>query len=222
MHYAIIQTNGMYVLSIDPGIKNFAYCFVDAVDGRILSWDCVELRGDDIADSLADVLHKFTYYGTGPIHVVVESQTSRNTRTNRIVDMIQMFFTINHYNIGALVMYSPKHKIRHYIHEPCDAPMVTVNGKEYLSERLSKLKPGSYRATKAIVVEHCKRLLTRFELCNPALADLDIHPSLNNKPRYDLAYFNGYKKQDDLADSYVQAMSYMKRVLNREIPKIYM
>ena len=32
-----------YLLSIDLGTKNFAFCVIDIINERILKWDCVEI-----------------------------------------------------------------------------------------------------------------------------------------------------------------------------------
>jgi hypothetical protein len=87
-------------------------------------------------------------------------------------------------NILKVVGHHAKHKIKYYEEKPGDKPMPL--------ERLNKLKKGHYR-TKQILIEHCRRILKQ-----------------NTEDKKWIDFFENSPKLDDLADSYVQALSYLK------------
>ena len=101
-----------------------------------------------------------------------------------------MYFVLERMNedtagtIKKIVGHHAKHKINYYQPRPGDEPMPM--------ERLNKLKKGHYK-TKQILIEHCRRVLKH-----------------NNEDQKWIDFFEKSKKKDDLADSYIQALSYIK------------
>jgi hypothetical protein len=84
--------------------------------------------------------------------------------------------------IIKVVGYHAKHKLKYYEPRETDVPLPY--------ERLNKLKKGHYRH-KQIAIEHCRRIL-----------------QWNNSEFKE--FFEGSSKKDDLSDSFISALSYIR------------
>jgi hypothetical protein len=188
-----IADNDLRVLSFDPAPINMAYCRVNAETSKIdKHWGLISIKdstNEGSCQKLAKHLDKLKLTDDVETIIVHEQQPRCNIKTITICGQLHMYFVLERINeestgnIRKIVGHHAKHKIKYYEEKPGDEPMPL--------ERLDKLKKGHYK-TKQILIEHCKRLLKQN-------GDLEW-----------LKWFEKQKKKDDLADSYVQALSYIK------------
>jgi len=181
------------VVSFDPAPINMGYCRVNAQTLKIdKHWGKISIKdstNEGSCQKLVKHLDKLKLTDDVETIVVHEQQPRCNTKTITICGQLQMYYVLERMNeestgnIRKIVGHHAKHKIKYYEEKPGDEPMPL--------ERLDKLKKGHYK-TKQILIEHCRRLLKHN-------GDLEW-----------LAWFEKQKKKDDLSDSYVQALSYIK------------
>lgn len=197
-----------YVLSFDVGTKNLAYCLISE-NRKILLWNVINIshsskegRCNKLIESLDQI-----NYGTPEknqksedvfrqIEVIIESQMSRNRIMMEVAAQILMYYAMektgikNNVNsnppvvITKVIMYSPKYKLRAYVREPGDEPLKPIK---------AKLNTYSYRKNQA--KQHCGIMIKR----NQSEEILDIFKK--NKA-----------KQDDLSDSFLQAVAYLMKL----------
>lgn len=181
-----------YIVSFDPAPINMSYCIVDVHTLKIYDWEKFSIKDSTNEGScikLVKLLDQFKPTEDIDCIVVHEQQPRCNAKTVTISGQLQMYFVLERMNedhtgtIEKIVGHHAKHKIKYYQEMPGDEPMPW--------ERLNGLKIGHYR-TKQILIEHCRRILKQND-------DLEW-----------LAWFEKQKKKDDYADSYVQALSYIK------------
>lgn len=201
-----------YLLSFDPGTKNISYCLIHIPTCKIISWEIFSIDDPSYegrCTKLANQLDELNPIGieknesekneVPKFNIIIEQQMGINTKTNRICGMLFMYFVkekLLNNNIIKIVYYSAKHKIKYYTWEEGEEPLFKIKkGKKveyYPTESLSKLKNGHYK-TKRILIEHCRRILKQ-----------------NKETEERTEYFEKCKKKDDLADSYVQGLCYIK------------
>ena len=125
-----------YLLSIDLGVKNFAFCVLDIKNERILKWDCGDIGNvkdshEKICISLAKKLDELKltqvpnkYTEKKNMIVVVELQPKTNIRTIVLSGQVQMYFVLEKMssegldssfcNIEKIVGYHARNKLRYY------------------------------------------------------------------------------------------------------------
>lgn len=184
-------------LSFDVGIKNLAYCMLDE-DCNILLWDVLDISGptyDKQCERLIMKLEKIRYDQLDEsydITVVIEKQMARNPKMRIISGQLQMYFALDKYyskqdtdedpktKIVKVVYYSPKNKLRYYTKEENDRPIV------------SKTYKNPYDQRKHLAKEHCDIIINR------------------NQPQHFIDFYKSNPKRDDLADSFLQGLAYIK------------
>lgn len=189
-----------YIISFDLGILNFSYCIL-SIDNVIYDWQNVKINNTSketydstcskLADKLMelDLLNKVITYKKEPvIDIVIELQPTKNKKTIIMSGQLHMFFTImkkmmNYKCINNVLYYHAKNKLKYYKPRPEDEPM---------PESLEKVKKGYYK-NKRLIIFHCDRILKH-----------------NNEKECYLKLYKGSKKKDDLADSYIQGLSYIQ------------
>lgn len=181
-----------YVLSFDPAIINMAHCLVNVHTLKIHKhWALTPIKdttNEGSCKKLVEHLDRLRLTDGINVIVVHEQQPRCNVKTITICGQLQMYFVLERMNedhtgkIEKIVGHHAKHKIKYYEPRPDDEPIDW--------ERLNELK-GSYK-TKQTLIEHCRRVLKHN-------GDLEW-----------LEWFEKQKKKDDLADCYVQALSYIK------------
>jgi hypothetical protein len=199
-----------YLLSIDLGVKNFAYCVIDIINERIFKWDCVDIGDvkdphEKICTNLAKKLDELKltqvpnkYTEKKNMIVVVELQPKSNIRTLVLSGQVQMYFVLEKLssegldssfcNIEKIVGYHARNKLRYYEPQPGDEP---------LGPALDHVKKGYYK-NKKTAKEHCKRVLLQ----------------KNEDPKW-MEFYARKEKQDDKADCYLQGLAYKKFVMSR-------
>ena len=189
-------------LSFDVGTVNLACCLLDE-DQNILMWHIMDISAatyDKQCENLIRELDKIEYEKLDKsydITIVIERQPCKNPKMRIISGQIQMYFALEKYYfkrssetgdsaqtvISKVVYYSPKHKLRCYSKQPGDLDIVE---KKYKS---------SYTFRKNLAKQHCSIMIRR------------------SNPKQDQKFIDLYDKnkakQDDLADSYLQGISYI-------------
>jgi len=179
-----------YILSFDPAPINMAYCLVDIETLKIIKWGKFSIKdstNEGSCKKLAKHLDDLKLTDGIDVIVIHEQQPRCNMKTITICGQLQMYFVLEknkHETIQKIVGHHAKHKINYYQPSKKDEPMPLT--------RLNKLKKGHYR-TKQILIEHCKRILKQ-----------------NNEDQDWIDWFESQPKLDDLSDSYVTALSYLK------------
>jgi hypothetical protein len=187
-----------YLLSIDVGTVNMAFCLLKISSLKIQNWGLMNIKNytyHGMISKLNIALNQLDLFNglTDRVEIVLEQSMSKNLKTVLISGALMMYFEKEYCTsddpvrkniITKIDTYHAKNKINYYIPRPGDEPMPM--------ERINALKKGHYK-TKVILKEHCKRIM--------------IHTNQDQK-WFDL--FNNKSKQDDLADSFVQGLSYIK------------
>ena len=183
----------MIILSFDVGIKNLAYCQIDSLTKDILDWhiiDCsVPKNGNVIVrlieelESLPNLLESDT--------ILIEKQPSFNPTMRIISTAIYVYFTLRlNYENGSktkIMYYSAKNKLK-----LCTETESIQNKNEGISNgtiRGRKGKRKSYYYNKKAAVEQTRE-------------------NISDQFNY---FFDKCKKKDDLADSYLQGISYIEK-----------
>jgi len=177
----------MKILSIDIGIKNFAYCVLESDDTGICKledWSVVELCDSKTNASKVDLIivgsvmnEKFNkiFKKYNFDKIVIENQIGRNAiRMKMVQGMVSMYFIINKYSIDKIINYNAVHKLKNFMK--------------------SKTKT-TYQERKKLSKEVCKKLVEE-----------EFH--------YMNKVFNKSKKKDDLADCLLQGLDYLKKNSN--------
>lgn len=191
----------MIILSFDVGIRNLAYCQIDSITGDILDWnviDCTVSKSGNVIVRLIEELESLPNLLESDT-ILIEKQPSFNPQMRIISTAIYVYFTLRlNYELGIktkILYYSAKNKLKlcdntesfqNKNDEKCDG---TLRGK--------KGKRKSYYYNKKAAIEQ-----TRFFIENKSLTFVLYEKYVN--------FFNSSKKKDDLADSYLQALAYIK------------
>lgn len=187
-----------YLLSIDVGTVNMAFCLLKISSLKIQNWGLMNIKNytyHGMINKLNTALNQLDLFNglTDRVEIVLEQSMSKNLKTVLISGALMMYFEKEYCTsddpvrkniITKIDTYHAKNKINYYQPRLGDEPMPM--------ERINALKKGHYK-TKVILKEHCKRIM--------------IHTNQDQK-WFDL--FNNKSKQDDLADSFVQGLSYIK------------
>ena len=174
----------MIILSFDVGIKNLAYCQIDSFDKSILDWFIVDCSSDN--NYVLKIITELDSIGNllESDIILIEKQPSFNPKMRIISTVIYVYFTLrlqHELNKKIKIMYySPKNKLK-----LCNELDIIKNKS---TSRNKKDKRNNYLVNKKAAIQQTQILL-------------------NNSPF--LQYFNSHKKKDDLADSYLQGISYI-------------
>jgi hypothetical protein len=199
----------MKILSFDVGIINLAYCIFDTVTCKIQHWEIIELskKGNTFSAHIArsgiaelyliliNELDKRPHLLENDV-TLIEKQPSFNPKMRIIAGCLQTYFYIRgvvdrkENPIKSVEFFSPKHKLKCY------------TGPELDISRNGKTVKGKYAQTKKMGV-----LIAQVKL-----------EEYSETPE-NITFFEKNKKKDDLADSYLQALTYstFKKLIKSEI-----
>ncbi len=176
----------MIILSFDVGIVNLAYCIFNTTTKKILHWEVIAMENikdhNKLQVSLITNLDRRPQLLNHIDTVLIEKQPSFNPKMRIISGCLQTYFFIR-----GVVDAEPTNKIKlikffspkHKL-KCYSGPALTLNTK-------SKSK---YTQTKKMGILIAKEKLKEY-------LDTSMLP-----------FFETHKKQDDLADSYLQAITY--------------
>ena len=177
-----------YYLSFDIGTINMAYCLLDNME-NIHQWGLFSIGTSTLESQCTRLAKQLDTLGFHELEdnltVIIEKQPKINAKMRVIEGCILMYFVQkklkgNKY-LKKITVYSPKHKLKCYKMAPDEEPIV------------QKCKKGHYQR-KRLGIEHCRRMITRHE---------------HNKDWLEF-FENNKAKADDLADSYLQGISYVR------------
>lgn len=173
----------MLILSFDVGVKKLAYCLIN--NNKIIDWKVSDISAstyDKQCENLIKVLS--TIELNELTNIVIEKQPGFNPKMRVISGQLQMYFAYEKYknkniNINKIVYYSAKHKLQCYKPKENDEPII-----------MNKYK-SKYLNTKDLAKQYCIRMIN------------------NEDPKFIEYYNNNKKAQADLADCYLQGISYL-------------
>jgi hypothetical protein len=179
------------VLSFDVGIINLAYCIFDSNECKIKHWEIITLDNtaanySKLYINLIKELDKRTFL-LDVDNVLIEKQPSLNPKMRIIAGCLQTYFFIR----GVVDSIDPIKTVEFFSPKnklKCyTGPELTVPGKS------------KYAQTKQRGVLIAKSKLTEYQ-----------------EPLERLYFFENSKKRDDLADCYLQAVTYctFKKLIN--------
>lgn len=201
-----------YLLNIDPGTVNFSYCLIDIIKIKIIFWEnkcisksiketdekvCTALYHclNELYEKLINFLNDLNSEIKNQVIILIESQPKVNYRTIKMSGQVQMFFV--HKKIDALssnnifkkiIGYHARNKLKYYEPEEGD-PEIKKNYKS------------AYYKNKQIAKQHCSIVIKRLE---------DPESEF-------IKFYESSKKKDDLADSYLMGLSYIKFEINKNV-----
>lgn len=199
----------MLYISFDIGIKNLGFCILNEIDNKvsIIDWRIITLSetkkykninelSETLYFELDNIIGQLEDLGFSKIDVVlIENQPSK---INGIMKMIEMlifsyFNLLKHWDniIDNIILINPMYKLQNHSFIPSSKNII-INKK---LDRRDK-----YKFNKSDAIEVCKYYISNDE-------------SL-------LSFFNSHKKKDDLSDSCIQVLSYIRKNGNN-IEKIY-
>lgn len=170
----------MKILSFDIGIQNLVYCVMH--DEKIVTWEKLDISGDDMFDRLVDILHvKFP----DPIYdiVLIENQPHLNQIMNTIQNYIQAYFKIMVYQTGSkcsVKLFSPTNKLK-----------LKQSHNIKIDDVITKDK---YQRNKQISIKYASYYLV-----------------LTKQDEMYISFFNSVKKKDDFADVFNMIMYYREQ-----------
>jgi hypothetical protein len=164
----------MKVLSIDVGITNLGYCFLESDSKEILEWKLITVKGSSVdpCKAVKSTLDAEGVPSEPPDVILVERQPGRNKAMLKMEAYIHMYY-VARYADARIELYSAVHKLRD--------TGVENHGRG----------KGKYAARKKASVAL-------------AAAFLKDHPQNEQV----VLTFEKTKKKDDLADAFLQALSY--------------
>jgi hypothetical protein len=222
----------MKILSWDVGIYNLSYCILEKNkennEIKIIDWDIINLVDNDemkknrnlIFENIPRKLHEKPQLLDVDI-VVIENQPSlKNPQMKSIQMILYSYFLILGKIIGngdncacyidKIDFCSPSNKLKIYdgpviiLEEKnkrkknniisCSSVIIASETPELLEKTKSKKITIKYADKKRLAIEHAKYFLDKDEQFK--------------------IFFNNHKKKDDLADSYLQGLYYIKNIKN--------
>jgi hypothetical protein len=184
-----------FIVGFDPAPINMGYILLNIHNIKIYDWGIFSIKdstNEGSCKKLAQNLDELKL--TDDINSIVlhEQQPRCNIKTIVISGQLQMYHVLKKMNknnstaktnIEKIVGYHAKNKLTYYQEMPGDEPMPW--------DRLNKLKKGHYR-NKQIGIEQCRRVLKQ-----------------NNDLEW-LEWFEAQSKKDDIADTLLTVLSYIK------------
>ena len=173
----------MKILSFDVGIVNLAYCIFDTCQLKILHWEVIKL--ENIKDhgilhvKLIEELDKRKHMIDEIDTVLIEKQPSFNPKMRIIAGCLQTYFFIR----GVIDSLNKIKKIKFFSPKH---KLKCFNGNEIVITGKTK-----YAQTKQMGIIICREKLKEY-----------------NEPDEIKQIFEDSKKKDDLADCYLQAITY--------------
>jgi hypothetical protein len=182
----------MKILSFDVGIVNLAYCIIE--DFKIVKWEVISLvNNKDYQELYIDLINNLDsrkdYLLDDIDTVLIEKQPSLNPKMRIISGCLQTYFFIR----GVVDCLNKIKSIKFYSPKH---KLKCYTSSEPLNINASGSK---YSRTKKMGVAICEKKLIEY-----------------NEPEEILTFFNKSKKKDDLADCYLQALTYVL-TLNKTI-----
>lgn len=192
----------MIYVSFDIGIKNLALCILEEVDDvvSIIDWKVItlsntkkEIKGiNDISariyNELDEIILNLNNIGYEKINkVIIENQPSNlNGIMKTVQHLIFSYFNLSKHwfnNVDEVILINPSLKLQNHSYVP------SSNVNKDSTQKI--LKKDRYKKNKTDAIEVCKYYIKD---------DSEL-----------LGFFNSHKKKDDLADTCLQVISYIRK-----------
>lgn len=192
----------MIYVSFDIGVKNLALCILNHKEDKmsIIEWDVIcladskkQLKG---VNNIAEVLFYELDNIIGKLHdinityidkVIIENQPSNlNGVMKTIQHLIFSYFDLlRHWDkvVGEVILINPSLKLQYHSYEPSSRQN---NGTEKLARK------DKYKQNKADSIEICANYIRKDDRLK--------------------TFFSSHKKKDDLSDTCLQTVSYVKKI----------
>jgi len=212
-------TKNINVLSFDCGISNLSYCLIENDDEneyRIHKWENFSLNAitlKEACEKMTKELDKRSWMLKAD-HVAIEAQVVGNASMKVISHCLQMYFNCR-----------------------TTDPKINANSKTEknfeVTKTRSKLKTGETIETslrrhafvhfisprsKFTVEKVPEPKMKKSHAKNKMIAILICQKILKNR-QIELDYFNSFKKKDDLADSFLQGLYFLKKIKKKKKTK---
>jgi len=182
--------NSSLLLSIDIGVKNFAYCILNETSQSIVAWECFTLTKEknfiSLLKSLIDGLKERHSLFEKCCKVIVERQPKCNVKMQKVATALLTYFLI-HYPVVPIIEYSSKYKLN-------KTTLMNINLTKEQEDKLQQIK-----------TNYCRRKKMSVFCCENYLEN----SSKQDQDEKWIKYFQQSKKKDDLADSYLQGRAYI-------------
>lgn len=195
-------TKCVNVLSWDCGLSNLAYCFLEDVNTpenevKIRMWENFSLNSLKVCDAIDNLVTELDKrpWMLSVDHVCIESQLQVNTTMKVLSHCIQTYFLTR----GKKVVVDNNSKS---CLETRSGPRVHFVVPQSKFKVCSVAEPGSggpgHNRNKKVAIAMAKKMLTK------------------EKATTCLEYINSHKKQDDLADSYLQGIYFLRSLRKKK------
>lgn len=200
-------TEHVNVLSWDCGLSNISFCLLEHTNGperefRVVLWEVFSLNEHEVTNAVASLvtnLEKRPWMMQAD-HVAIEAQVHKNPVMKIIAHSLQTYFLT---------------KSRATQEPHGDAVLVSRQGpRVHFIAPQNKFKVCNVAEPTQCTSAHLKNKKIAVAMCEKMLA--------KQKDRAALDYLHSHKKQDDLADSFLQALYFLrsyakKKQVNRHL-----
>lgn len=192
-------TAGVNVLSWDCGMTNLCYCFLEHLvkeegqtkEFRIVKWSNFSLHADNIKDAAESLVYELNRrpWMLDVDYVCIESQVIKNTQMKCLSHIIQTYFlTRNSTSVqfsidGTSNIAPPRGPTVHFVEAKSKFNVCSVPEPKIQSRRLRN---------KRVAVLMAQKLLT------------------DQNDVTTLKFLNSFDKKDDLSDSFVQGLYFLR------------
>ncbi len=190
----------MKILSFDIGIVNLAYCVVDD-DKRIHHWENIALCNGTEIENTMDLIRKMDERPDvlDVDLVLLEWQPKMNPKMKVMAEAVRGYLIcrglVDKEKNFKMKNYSAKHKLKCY---EGTMPEELVASPEMLADKTRSGLNKMYRLRKKQSIYHCTMIIN------------------NTQEESIKKIFEKEKKKDDLADSFLQALSYIMYEHNKK------
>lgn len=181
----------MILASFDIGIVNMAYCILDGE--RIVKWEIISLCNGTEIQNTVDLVKKLDERPEilDADVILLERQLSINPKMRVMAEAVRGYLIIrglvDKTKAFKMINYSSKHKLNCYNGA---MPSNLIPDEDHLMDTTVSGKSKMYRFRKKQSVYHCEKLIEK-------------------QDQWARDLFKGSKKKDDLADAYLQGLSYI-------------
>jgi len=202
----------MRILSFDVGIKNLAYCIFNSDTLKIVEWDIIDLNVEGFSGKIPSGLYNSTAKAANDIHITLIKR----------LDTLPILLEVDYIVIEKQPSFNPKMRIiggclqsYFYIRGIVDRTICPIKSIEFFSPK-HKLKcytgPELHLESK-VKSKYAQTKKMGILIAKKKLEEFDENVTFIEK-------FETSKKKDDLADCYLQAITFciFKKFKQNETP----
>lgn len=204
-------TNGMNVLSWDCGISNLCYCLLEEVDGsdefRVKMWENLSLNSHTLKQAVSMLVRELDQrpWMMDVDHICIENQVLKNTSMKVICHTIQCYFeTKNAMRARKNSVYTTLSNGVRIARKGKEGPSINLIKAEH------KFHVASVTGEESIVIPQSIEKLQRRRRNKKAAVYLAKEVLTRRGDVTALNFLNSFNKQDDLSDSLLQGIYYLR------------